>query len=102
LRGGIGDDRLTGGDDADVFIYEGPGVPENTDPGRDIITDFTQGQDNLRLELFGPLDFEDLSITVQNGNTIIDLSEFFGNAPGSQTITLVGVTALTSADVFIF
>lgn len=40
LYGGTGNDTLTGGDGKDVFVYEG---------GKDVITDYTAGQDKIKL-----------------------------------------------------
>jgi hypothetical protein len=47
------------------------------------------------------LGFPGLSISVAAGNTVVDLSAGFGEAPGTDTITVVGVTNLTATD-FVF
>ena len=41
LTGGTGNDTLTGGDGADVFIFDGKGT--------DVVTDYTAGQDTLKI-----------------------------------------------------
>jgi Ca2+-binding RTX toxin-like protein len=102
IRGGLGDDLIVGGSGDDIYIYEGPGVPDNPSPGRDTIVDFRPGREELRLELFGPVSFDDLDISVAHGDTVIDLSAHFGHSPGTDTITLLGVTTLSAEDVLIF
>lgn len=92
ITGGEGADTLTGGADSDTFIYKN--LEDSTDDAMDIITDFTQGEDAIKLKKTG-LDFEDLSFTSEDGVTIIeDLNSDFA-------IQLNGTFSLTEDD-FIF
>jgi Ca2+-binding RTX toxin-like protein len=103
LRGSLGDDLFSGGPGADVYRFEGPGggIPI---PGfdHDIIRDFKPGEDLLIFELFGPLNLNDLAISISRGDMVIDASARFGLAPGTHTVTLLNVTTLFAADVLIF
>ena len=89
LAGGGGDDILTGGAAFDVFVY---GYAD----GRDVITDFTHGQDVV--EIHGAANFTDLQVLMsQSGaDTVIAFDP-------ENTITLqnVQMTQLTAGD-FIF
>ncbi|MCE7796310.1 M10 family metallopeptidase C-terminal domain-containing protein [Sphingobium sufflavum] len=49
LIGGSGRDTLTGGAGADIFRFESTGDSGTTTSSRDIITDFTRGQDRIDL-----------------------------------------------------
>ncbi|MCP9481468.1 hypothetical protein NNA36_05790 [Shimia sp. CNT1-13L.2] len=51
LRGGHGDDTLTGGEGNDVFIFgkNGGFALPGTSHGNDVITDFTIGEDRVRI-----------------------------------------------------
>jgi Ca2+-binding RTX toxin-like protein len=55
LTGGKGNDTLTGGDDKDKFVFT------NTTHGKDTITDFEDGSDQVKLKKLG-IDFDDLTI----------------------------------------
>lgn len=94
LFGGTGNDRLTGGAGDDGFYFDG---------GRDTITDFRDGQDEI--VFWNPLipfddgdqsDLIDLARVV-NGNAVFDL----GNG---NTLTVLGVTNLDALedDVFFY
>ncbi|MEG4500433.1 Calx-beta domain-containing protein, partial [Microcoleus sp. F10-C6] len=63
LSGDRGADSLTGGGGADVFI-----VQQNRD-GSDVITDYQDGADKLLLN--GSLNFNNLTISNNGGNTVI-------------------------------
>ena len=81
LHGGEGSDTLyanwgdntlegSGGDDTFVFI---PG----TGAGTNVITDFTNGEDNIDLSrIQGISGFEDLTITASGNDAVIDLSAY--------------------------
>ena len=92
LYGGAGKDRLEGGAGADTFVFE-------TGHGTDTIADFTAGEDVIDLSaIAGIVDFDDLTITVERGNAVIDLS-----AHGGGRITLEGVSPSDlNADDFVF
>lgn len=88
LIGGRRDDVLTGGEGEDVFVFGRRG-------GDDVVTDFSQGEDALKLHLFfGKRDVMDFVSEGEEGALIT-----FGQA----TVTLLGVSAddLT-ADDFLF
>ena len=77
LEGGAGDDTLTGGKGDDTFIQD------FSQPGEDTITDFNPNQDVID---FGGLDdFENISISEVDGNTLISAGE--GN-----TLTINNIT----------
>jgi len=77
LEGGAGDDTLTGGKGDDTFIQD------FGQPGEDTITDFNPNQDVID---FGGLDdFENISISEVDGNTLISAGE--GN-----TLTINNIT----------
>jgi RTX calcium-binding nonapeptide repeat (4 copies) len=94
LDGGSGRDLLTGGSGADQFVLAANGTSAND---ADRITDFTEGQDLLRLK--GSLTFADLAIVAGTGadagNTIIT-----NKATGEYLVVLQGVdaTQITSED----
>ena len=92
LWGGKGDDTLTGGAGADVFVF---GTPGGNPHGDDLIRDFNDGQDLIRLNMPG-VGYGDLILTsLGNGDTLIDTGF------GTITLTGVGLGAL-SADDFLF
>jgi ELWxxDGT repeat protein len=86
---------------------------------RDRIVDFESGIDLIRLPSFisnlqtlndfsnldtngsGILDRADERISIVNGSTIIDFSDYFGRNLGSDTVTVTGATNLNSND-FLF
>ena len=73
LEGGTGADRLTGGRDADLFVFA-------AGSGADIITDFENGVDRIRIAGVG-VD----AILAQGHDTLIQF--------GSDTILVLGVSA---------
>ena len=87
LNGGQGDDTLRGGEGSDRFVL----APRN---GRDIIQDFEDGIDLLRLD--GGLAFENLTLTEESGSTVIT----FGNQP-LALVSGVASSLLTPEDFLI-
>ncbi|HEV2746436.1 MAG TPA: hypothetical protein VGW34_03955 [Allosphingosinicella sp.] len=66
LEGGLGNDRLTGGAGADIFEFDDPVT------GRDVILDFEDGRDRIKVEFEGDEDIGDLRIRSDgNGNTLV-------------------------------
>ncbi len=88
LIGGAGADTLIGGGGADKFIFD-------TGHGVDRISDFTPGEDHIRIRTAGA-EFADLTLTAQGDDTAIDT--------GSGIITLTGVLpgALSPGDFLFF
>ncbi len=89
LDGGADDDSLTGGQGQDQFVYR-------SGSGRDIITDFRPGQDQLNLTSFGFLDFSSFFASVGLNNNTID----FGN-DNALVFANTDVFSLSGSD-FIF
>ena len=108
IRGGPGDDSYI----AIIDLYQ-PGKLTLL-IGNDVILDFAKGDDHLRINSgnnpmvqsfddldtnrSGVLDAGDDYVRIVGG-TILDFSEFNDEAPGSQTITFLGVTGLSAQDV---
>ena len=106
--GGRGDDFMTGFAGRDSFIFGG-----NT--GRDVITDFTDGEDVIDLSTGSSrLDFDDISRAATAGppvplggrlvdQTVIDLDSAAGFLPQGNILTVLGLSrnALDPTD-FIF
>ncbi len=94
IRGDAGDDWLYGGSGDDVFIYK-------AGHGNDTIADFTDGDDQIRIDtdgLTGVTGFSDLTITNDNGAAVIDLT-----SQGGGTIRLENVNVSDlDADDFTF
>lgn len=82
LDGGKDDDLLTGGGGRDIFALA-------TNMGTDTITDFNSRQD--RIQLGSGLSFDQLSLTPQNGDILIQ--------NGTQALAVVeGITTLTESN----
>ena len=65
-----GDNTLEGGEGDDTFMF----IP-GTGAGTNVITDFTNGEDNIDLSrIQGISGFEDLTITADGNDAVIDLS----------------------------
>ena len=91
LQGGGGNDTLTGGGGVDVFVF---GTRNANPHGKDLVRDFTDGQDLIRINMPG-IGYGDLTVTSQGGDTLIDT--------GFGTITLMGVDpGVLDADDFLF
>ena len=85
IDGGNGSDQLTGGRGRDVFVL-------STGAGRDIITDFADGADQLSLN--NGLEFADLSIVQRNRGTFI--------SAGNDLLAIlenVDASLVTNADI---
>jgi Ca2+-binding RTX toxin-like protein len=98
-----GDDRLRGGAGSDGFVFERPVLFDVSATDKDVILDFTKGEDKIRLLGFGPeaTQFSDLDISMSREGSVIELSGFFGSSLGTHTITVLNVTNLASSD-FLF
>jgi Ca2+-binding RTX toxin-like protein len=83
LRGGLGNDTLTGGNGGDVFVFA-------SGDGTDTITDFKLSNDKIGLT--GGLTFENLSFS---GNNIIFGTEVLVVLTGVNTNTLTASHFLT-------
>ena len=81
LDGGQGDDRLIGGSGKDTFLFTGAN-------GIDTIADFELSSDFIRLVSYGIGNPNDLFITQQGPDAVIDLTN-----SGGGRITLVGIAA---------
>jgi hypothetical protein len=81
LDGGQGNDRLIGGSGKDTFLFTGAN-------GMDTIADFELSSDFIRLVGYGIGNPNDLFITQQGPDAVIDLTE-----SGGGRITLVGIDA---------
>jgi Ca2+-binding RTX toxin-like protein len=119
LNGGSGNDDLVGGSGNDRFVSDtaiGTLSDDgfvNRSLGNDSVFDFAQGEDTLVFRGFdealnafsdldtngnGVLDEADAHVTVDEGDTVIDLG---GQTDGASegTLTLVGVTGLEADDM---
>ena len=92
LSGGMGADRLKGGKDNDTFIFLAG------DDSTDIIADFTNGEDLIDLADFSGVSFNDLVISADSGNCIIDLT---GHDGGRIVLRKFNVSDLDASD-FLF
>ncbi|MEP3275386.1 MAG: M10 family metallopeptidase [Stappiaceae bacterium] len=89
LSGGTGDDELVGGNGSDVFVI----LQGN---GDDIVSDFQIDLDDIDLSDTDFDSFDDLDISDNNGNAVLDLGD--GNS-----VTLIDVNAADlSTDDFLF
>lgn len=87
IDGGDGSDRISGGSGADTFLFE-------TGSGHDTITDFTQGEDVIRIDRAGISDFDDLEIVADGSGARIVL--------GADSILLSVSAAALDASDFLF
>lgn len=88
VQGDAGDDVLTGGEKKDKFWFNAP------DWGDDVITDFEDGLDTVRMKGTGASGFGDLSITDLADDALV---EFAG-----QSIVIQGMSGLLDASDFTF
>ena len=104
------DNVLEGGGGDDIFDFKAASAG-----GQDTISDFTQGEDQVRFDGFGStldsfadldtngnnvLDDGDANVSIVSSNTVIDLGGASSGAV-SGDVTVVGVTDLVSSD-FLF
>lgn len=118
IYGAKGNDVMIGGGGKDIFFFK-----END--GSDVIMDFQPGVDQIQLDIYSqrylsngiteghivqqPIEFNDLTISYENGNAIIKVPQTLESDNSvttelSNVITLIGIAApdtLTEAD-FIF
>ena len=86
---GAGDDVYTGGAGADTFIFSRLG----SGTGNDTITDFTAGEDTIDLRGFpGVSGFDDLTLTQDGDDVVIDLSAHGGGTICLESVSLDGIT----------
>ncbi|MDF2234646.1 calcium-binding protein [Albimonas sp. CAU 1670] len=74
LNGGQGDDKMRGGQGEDVFVFW-------KGAGDDVIRDFDDGRDQIRISSRGTLDFDDLTIRGDGDDVVVTID-------GAATITL--------------
>jgi Ca2+-binding RTX toxin-like protein len=84
LDGEAGNDRLRGGRGADQFLLR-------LNAGRDVIQDFTDGEDEL--VMFQTIPFEDLDIVQQGQNTVIRYGD-----RAAAVLTNVDASLITADD----
>ena len=99
LRGGLGADRLQGGAGADLFVFGMTAAPAafGFDAGagaaRDVVLDFTQGEDHIRLEAISP---SAVTWVERGAGTLVVVAAPDGTR---GEIWLSGVQGLTEADL---
>ncbi len=91
LRGGLGDDVLVGGAGRDTFVFAG-----SEGGGRDVVADFTPGEDVLSLtstgqEFFLERSFADVMAvaTQQAGDVVLSLTTTLNDSPSSTRFLTV-------------
>lgn len=93
LAGGRGDDSLTGGGGSDEFVF-------HRNAGNDVITDFTNGTDELNVTAFGIGGFGAISGAISNngGDAFID----WAAVGGEGFLIIEGAAGLLNGADFIF
>ncbi|MEM8686609.1 MAG: CHRD domain-containing protein [Pseudomonadota bacterium] len=81
LEGLSGDDALTGGLNADVFVFG----PANT-PSNDTVSDYADGEDLFDVSAFGFTNFGDVGVAQQGADTLLTFA-------ADNTVTLANVDA---------
>jgi serralysin len=104
LDGGRGSDRLTGGAGNDVFLFRPGDSPEGA---RDVLTDFTSGQDKIDFEAFGAITFignsafsgtaNQVRVWSDGSNTLIGIDRN-GDRVTDLTVELSGAVAVSASD----
>lgn len=92
LDGREGSDALLGGLGADVFVFSGQ-------PGDDRVLDFVSGTDKIDLRAFD-VDFHDVETTASGADTLVGV-DLDGDSASDFQIRLVGVGAPAETD-FVF
>ena len=92
LVGGAGNDSLRGGEGNDTFVFR------VKDDSTDTITNFANGEDRIDLSGFSGLSFNDLVISEDSDNSIIDLT---GHGGGRIVLRKFNVSDLDESD-FLF
>jgi Ca2+-binding RTX toxin-like protein len=99
LRGGLGADRLVGGAGFDTFTFGMIAAPAafgfeaGVGADRDVVVDFTPGEDLLRFEAVGA---EAVSWVARGAGTLVEVAAPDGSL---GQIWLAGVSELTAADL---
>jgi Ca2+-binding RTX toxin-like protein len=95
LIGGRGDDLLSGGTADNTFVF-------GRNSGEDIIADFSDGDENvIDVRGYGIESFADLDLDENAAGITIDLGKSAGGSGNVNTVTLLGVDDVDSAD-FLF
>jgi serralysin len=105
IYAGQGSDTLTGGAGKDTFLYESAG--DSTVAARDVITDFTQGEDRIALNQAGAKGFigtdafsgraGEVRYTNGTNSTVVEL-DVDGDRIADLQIELTGIVPLKSGD----
>ena len=89
-----GDDALTGGSRADIFVFEGVG-------GRDRVLDFRNNEDKLDLSDYGWSFAEVQQRTAASGNNAVVIDVGSPGNGGSITVQGLGLSRLDASDLIL-